>query len=248
MKLGICCGPEVARDYLLAGFDYVEMPAQLLKGRDAVFDIAGSTLEGWETSNLFFPGDMHLYADESWREYAQRLVQRAGLVGLSVMVVGSGAARRASDIMGPQEGLRSFLMIVGQIQEMARPLGITIAPEALRSEETNVGNSTPEMAFALKGISGWTLDLFHAYVEGTRASGPPLDWEAFWTTQIPHAPDHVHGSAMDRSAPTFPDPALQAAFSRLRSLGYDGRVSLECRVGDRPAAEVCTTVRRYLEL
>ena len=207
MRLGLCCAPNEGPAALAAGYDYVEYPA-------------GSS-EPSEATNLFFPPDVRLYEDGAFRGIP--IIEAAARRGVKVMVLGSGGVRRAPEGMVDAEA--RFVEIATELDRFARTVGVRVAPESLNPNETNVGNSLPDLARALS-VDGapYTADSYHALVE-TDTRDADLE---FWREQVPFAPLHVHFAPFDRRVPSEDDPTLRAFFARLRELGYDDRASLEC--------------------
>lgn len=195
------------------GYDYVEYPA--------------SAMEPSETTNLFFPGDVRLYgASADGLERGRAIIDVAASRGVRIMVLGSGAVRRAPAGVSVPEAEDAFYRLVSELDQHARGHGMRVAPESLNPEETDVGTSLPELARRLEELGvGYTADSYHALVETGTQDGD-LD---FWREQVPFAPVHVHFAPFDRSVPTGEEVSLRAFFERLRELGYDGRASLECR-------------------
>jgi sugar phosphate isomerase/epimerase len=242
MRFGICAGLDLAPRALAAGFDYVEVGASGFALRED-FDPQEYRELRAEASNLFFPGTVRLFGAERtpYREYAQRAVDRAYQIGIRVMVIGSGASRRAPEGMVPAEAERQFVEIAGEIAGYARPAGIVIAPESLNRAETNVGNFLGGLAIALRtrGV-GYTADSYHVLAEWAADGG---EGEPDWERQIPFVPSHVHVGDLPRNAPEPEDPLIQGFATRLKALGYDGRISLEARRRDETDEEL----RRVVE-
>ena len=228
MRFGVCCGIEDASTVLGAGFDYVELGANSLS--DDAGRYAGLPVEA---TNLFFAGSIRLFGHDAtpYLDVARQTVDRAAAIGVQTMVIGSGASRKAPDGVDLEVAEREFLLIAAAITHHAKQYGITIAPESLNREETNIGNDLGCLARGLKfaGV-GYTADSYHVLYEW-HAEHPT---EAFpskehWEDQIPFAPTHVHIADLPRFAPKPDDPMVQGFAGRLLELGYDGRVSLEYR-------------------
>ena len=218
MRLGLCCTPEEGPAALAAGYDYVEYPA--------------ASTEPSEATNAFYPpgvsayGPSPLVAAPVALELGREIIDAAVARGVQVMVLGSGAARRAPEGLPVWMWSRSFYALAKALDAYAQDRGIRVAPESLNSGETNVGTELPELAHELNARgTGYTADSYHALVE----AGNPDVGLAFWRGQVPFAPLHVHFAPYDRSVPTGREASLRAFFARLRELGYDGRASLECR-------------------
>ncbi|CAN5617269.1 hypothetical protein BH11ARM2_BH11ARM2_25920 [soil metagenome] len=224
MIYGVCAGIDEAETILAAGFEYLEMGLSQTAG-DPSFDLARLRDIPIRAMNLFFPGSVRLYGREEndWRGYAERAIVRAAEIGVPVLVVGSGGSRRAPDATGDWEA--AFVRVAATLQAIAKPYGITIAPESLTRAETNVGNDLRAYALALREAGvGYTADSFHILQEQPDLAKIP--------DEMPFLPTHVHlGSKGDRAVPTKDEPGFAAFAARLRELGYDGTASLECKRG-----------------
>ncbi|MCG9894884.1 MAG: sugar phosphate isomerase/epimerase [Fimbriimonadaceae bacterium] len=232
MKIGICLGFDRAEEALDAGFDYIEvglvqaLAADRLPGR------------GLYSANLFFPADLNLTRDPAGaRRHAREAIPRAAEIGLKILVIGGGGARRAPDGTDLDEAVERFADYYAECQAIAREHGIDVAPESLQRAETNVGNDYLPLARAMaaRGVP-MTADSFHMLQE----DGAP-DW-----SRLESCPLHVHLGDRVRNLPDAEDPEILGFFSRLRDLGFGGGVSLECRV-DVPLAEAAGRLRRMTE-
>jgi len=226
MKFGICCSMEEAPEMVDAGFDYVEL------GAGSLFDDPHQ-YEGLpvQATNLFFKSGYKLFGPERtpYIDYAQHIIHAAAKQGVKVMVVGSGAARKAPHDSNIEEANEEFADIIAAISEIARPLGVLIAPESLNRTETNVGNDLGDLAQAMVARRlAYTADVYHVLKEwdldpGT--SGPPT--EQYWLDQLPFRPSHVHFADLPRYVPAANDPDVLAFLRRLVGLGYNDRISFE---------------------
>ena len=227
MKFGICCSVEEAPAALAAGFDYVELAASQLLDREIEYLRVGP-----EITNVFFAGGYSIYGAERERalRYATETIEAASRVGIELMVIGSAGARRAPSDDLIEECDRLFVDVAAEISRIAQPFGITIAPESLGRAECNVGVDLGRLATALhaEGVA-YTADSYHVISEWVFAGNeapPPLE---HWREQMPFKPAHVHIGSRPRMDPQPGDPDLVGFVERLAELGYDERVSLECR-------------------
>lgn len=240
MKYGLCCSVEAARKAVELGIDYVEVGAVGFNGLEPTWNKAAYEGLPVEATNVFFPGSIRLFGDNRtpFEDYAKRTVERAAEVGVKVMVIGSGGSRTAPDGYDPLQAKAEFVNVVAKVQEIARPFGIVIAPESLTRLETNVGNDLGRLsrALAAKGLA-YTADSFHVLkewaldlgIEPAPVEGPS---EQHWREQIPHAPAHIHIGDYPRNAPKADDPMMVGFARRVKELGYDARISLECNIGE----------------
>jgi sugar phosphate isomerase/epimerase len=224
VKFGVCCGIEEAPLALSLGYDYVELGASAIA---AATDLAPYRDLPIEATNLFFPGEIQLFGAEpgAYREYASRAIERVAGLGATVMVVGSGNARRAPYGVPSDVAESRFVEVAADLQTMAASYGITIAPESLNRSETNVGNDLGTLARALRSDGvGYTADLYHILYEAN-ADGHPANMGE----HVPFVPTHVHLADLPRFAPEVDDSSVIAFAHRLRDLGYMARISLECQ-------------------
>jgi len=223
VRFGVCCNPARAKAVLEAGFDYVEAPALAVA--------TGVVPRGTEVTNLFVFTDLKLVGPEKGDigEYGRDLIPKAAQLGVQVMVIGSGGARRAPEGYSVEKATEEFLEAIQTMHSIAQPLGVTVAPESLRREETNVGNDLGVLAgeLAARGCA-FTADSYHVLAQ----QGGKKPTAAFWKKEVPFAPAHVHLATRERTWRVAEDPALIPFVARLRDLGYDGRVSLEVRWDD----------------
>lgn len=243
LKFGACAGPDDAQAFLEAGFDYVELPAVALNAETGAPPHPAFEQLKPAATNLFFPGSIRLFGPERTRylDYADRLFQRAREAQVRVMVVGSGGSRRAPEGLDPLACEKEFAEIVGELQGHAGRHGIKLAPESLNRGETNVGTDLGRLArlLAQVGVS-YTADSYHLLYEWEADGNQGSPTEEWYREQLPTTPAHVHLADRPRNAPRSDDPALLGFVRRLKELGYDARVSLECRwngeSGEREAA------------
>lgn len=226
MKFGICCQLEEAPEMVDAGFDYVELGAGILFDQPNAFDSLHVP-----ATNLFFKGGYKLFGPEKtpYIDYAEKVIHAAAKTGVKVMVVGSGAARTAPEGVPASDADEEFANIIAMLSEIARPLGVLIAPESLNQTETNVANDLGELAQAMIARRlGYTADVYHVLKEwdlDPKTSGAPP--EQYWIDQVPFRPAHVHFADLPRYVPAKDDPDVLAFLRRLVSLGYDERISFE---------------------
>jgi sugar phosphate isomerase/epimerase len=238
MRFGICGGIDIAERALAAGFDYVEVGASSFANLEP-FDPEVYRSAHAEASNLFFPASIKLFGPErtSYLDYAEQAVERAAEIGIEVMVIGSGGARRAPEGMANAD--ENFVRIAGEVARIASRHGIAVAPESLNRTETNVGNDLGRLAHLLRNEGvGYTADSYHVLYEWNAdavngaGSGSGAPDAAHWAGQLPFTPTHVHIADLPRFAPRADDPMLTGFVNRLRELEYDARVSLECKLPD----------------
>ncbi|MEI7986886.1 MAG: hypothetical protein WCI55_14770 [Armatimonadota bacterium] len=274
MKIGICTSLGKAPLAVDAGFDYVELSvSQMMAGRwDAILPPWDtSEYEGLpiEACNLFFPGGVKLFSS-NWEGlfpvivYLNQAREILTQIGVSIGVVGSGNQRRCppdvsfphkgdpfdylfSDSESPEEILARWLAAT------SGPPGTVFAPESLERSESNVGVNCASFSRILnKHGVGYTADAFHLLKEWEsegREGGLSEPSKEFWADQLPHAPLHTHLAQLEgRRFPQPNDPMLIGFFDRLRDLGFNERVSLECNgLYSEDYKQAISNVQTYFE-
>ena len=254
MRIGICTTLAKAPLAVDAGFDYVELSVSEMMAREP-WDSSVYAGLPIEACNLFFPGGVKLFPEDSAEQfdampYIFEARKRLSEVGVAIGVVGSGNQRRCPPNMDSANAERklAFWLFEGMVAE-----GKTLfAPESLERSESNVGTDCASFSRNLKEFRvGYTADAYHLLKEwdaNGREGGLSVPSKAFWEDQMPHAPLHLHLAQLEgRRYPSVDDPMLLGFFARLRELGYDARVSLECHgleVGDYKSA--MANVRSYI--
>lgn len=235
MKYGICTGPEHIAEAAALGYDYVELAASSIMAMDeaGVQDVKNQ-LEAANTQaeafNVLFPGTFRLIQgtpDEEIRAYLRETMRRIGGLGGRTVVFGSGGARRVPEGISYGEAFRRLADVCRMIGDAAAEEGITAAVEPLRYEETNIINTLSEGA-ALEAAADHPnvrllADAYHVWCNGEPVS----------QIQVIGRFAHIHISAVGRGVPVDEElPRYQEFLSALRSAGYDGRISVEARIGD----------------
>lgn len=212
LELGLCCGPDSCEEAMAAGFDYLELPAWLLA--------EGADYSGMPVAatNLFFSGPLSLWSTpEACLIHARTVIAKAQEQGIKLMVIGSGGVRRAPEGDDCEKRESEFCDFVAVLQ--AEFPAVTLAPESLNRDETNVGNDYGPLASKLKGRGcGVTLDAYHS----AREPGF-VGWEGF----IKVMPSHLHISTRTRAMPGRDDEFLLDLFKNLAEMGYQGKASFE---------------------
>ncbi len=254
MRIGICTTLAKAPLAVDAGFDFVELSVSEMMAREP-WDASVYADLPVEACNLFFPGGVKLFPEDSAEQfdvmpYIFEARRRLSEVGVAIGVVGSGNQRRCPSAMPSADAER---MLAQWLSESMNVPGTTVfAPESLERSETNVGGDCASFSRVLANHGvGYTADTFHLLKEwdaNGREGGLSVPSKAFWEDQMPHSPLHLHLAQLEgRRFPSVVDPMLLGFFARLRELGYYARVSLECHgleVGDYKSA--IANVRSYI--
>lgn len=251
MKIGCCVPHDQVAAARQAGFAFAELSvARSLcpledgawwRARRAEIEAGGLPILA---TNVFFPGEWRLTGPAvdaaATRRYAETAVQRAAELGVRVMVLGSGGARRVPDGYPREAAAGQLAALLATIGDIAAPHGITIALEPLRKAETNLVHTVAEAVEIVRPLAhphvAALADLYHIEEEGE-----PLDDILAAGRLLAH----VHVADTGRLAPGTGQYDYPGFFARLRQVGYQGGVSVECKWQD--FAREAPAARAFLE-
>ena len=253
MKIGICRTDDIYDAAVRCGLDYVEpamcairdkQDSELREMRRRAED-KGLTLDG---TNGFFGGDVRLYDDDkAVCDYAARNFEAANIIGASYCVIGSGTARAVPEGGDKQVYLERFAGIIYNVGNVALQYGVEVYIEHLRKEESNIINTFDEAVRFCRGVGlsnvGCLLDLFHFYSSGEDLA----ELDKLAPGELKHV--HIARPNPDRFAPRAEDEkAIKEWTDKLKMIGYDGRLSLECRWDsfETELAEGVSVIRRHI--
>lgn len=234
MKFGVCCGASGADAAARAGLAYIEPALAAVRGMEnAQLDSmrreaenAGVTVDGF---NCFFGGEVALYRDDpdDIVAYAVRNFETALRLGGKYCVVGSGRSRNIPDGYDREKAEERFTSLMSRIGKEAGARGLTVCLEPLCRAETNFINTLTDCIGISRRISdpnvGCLVDFYHFFMNGEELS----EFDELASGELRHV--HIARPSPDRGCPRAEDAETVAAWAAaLRSVGYDGRISLEC--------------------
>ena len=91
--------------------------------------------------------------------YVGQAFDRLAQLGVSLVVFGSGGARRVPDGFARDEAFAQLVDFSRRAARLARPRSITIAVEPLRRQETNIINSAAEGLELVEAVGDETFQL-----------------------------------------------------------------------------------------
>ncbi len=237
MKIGVCSSHDRWGIVAAAGYDYVEGNfSKIAMASDEEFEEmkqmrAESGLDV-EAANGFFPGDFVLYSKDDFEEikknvraYCEKGFARGAELGLKVVVIGSSKARNIREGYTQEEACEQFCEVLRICGEIGAKYGITVTVEPLNASETNFIITFADGMDIAKKVDHPNvlamIDLYHHAVNGEPLS--TLDGTEGVLV-------HAHIARSDRYTPTIDDVAeIDPKIEYLKKVGYDGRISLECR-------------------
>jgi sugar phosphate isomerase/epimerase len=234
MKIGFCGKPEVYAEAVQAGVDYFEctvvglMERTLTERRAFAAEVKGKTVS-CEVFSILFPGrEIPLtgadFNGEAVAAYAASVFETLNMFDASVVVFGSGGARRCPD--GFDRGIAMWqLTQVGRIlADEAEKHHCIVALEPLNRLESNMINSLDE-ALELVNLVNHpyfkiTADLYHMQMENEPPDKLYACKEALAQTHIATNKNRLYPQAGDKAV-------LEPYFNVLRDIQYNGRMSIE---------------------
>jgi len=237
-QIGVCVDPDRFEAAQAAGFDYVETNASKVAAlTDEEFEKLAAQVARLRiplaASMSFIPGAIKLTGPDvdpaKQLTYVTGVLSRLKQLGVKVVVLGSGGARRVPDGFSKEEAFAQLVDFGRRIAPVARDNGITIVVEPLRKQETNIINTAREGLALVKAVDRpeirLLVDYYHLAEEGENAdiiaeAGPLL----------------AHAHIANPKGRVFPlsadESAYEGFFSNLCKIGYKGRLSVEASTTD----------------
>jgi len=237
MRFGCCAGLDKAKVIQDAGYDYIELTVGAVKPEspDTEFDEVREQVaelniapEAW---NCLLPGDLKVTGPEvdKYRveRYLRTAFERIDELGGEVVVFGSGGARKVPEGFPLDEARNQIIEFVCLAGKVAGTYGITIAIEPLNAKESNIINSVAEGVQIVRAADHPFVkvlaDLYHIQeehetLEDVIDAGSELV--------------HTHTADTGRAYPGSGSYPHWEFFETLRTIGYNDRMSVECRFGD----------------
>ena len=239
MLLGYCAGVEHLDLALRAGCDYLEMNFTAVADMDEseyqeVREKVKAHTLSVRAMNSFIPARYPLCTMEDFDavlRYVDQGMQRAQALGTQVVVFGSGAARRVPEGMDRKEAWQRVAEFLTAAAPLAEKRGIRIAIEPLCHAECNCVNTVLQgkaLADKVNHPSVKVLaDLYHM-----GQNGEDMADIIQLGSQVIHA--HI-GRPGNRKYPMREDEYdYLPFFNALKTVGYEGGVSVEAAFIDGP--------------
>ena len=222
------------------GFDYIELPlAQVMDLSQEKFNDLLCTIrtEGipLEACNNFFPVSVRLTGEEARLEtileYAKPAIERAAAMGAKVIVLGSAGAKNIPPGFSYEAARVQLKEILIHVQEIVKPLGITVVLEPLNTKESNFITTAAEALDLARELSldnvKLLIDYYHMRMEN---ENPAVIQKAGMDLR------HIHIAS--KEGRLFPNPSdnenYSEFFALLKAVKYDARVSVEAYSKDLP--------------
>jgi sugar phosphate isomerase/epimerase len=234
VKIGLCSSsPTEWASAKRLGFDYVEVGVRNVAAMDdAAYERAKATARElaipMPVANLFLPSELKVTGPDvdlsKVMMYAKTALARVAGLGVKTVVFGSGGARKVPDGFPRDRAWQQLVTFGKRVAPEAARVGITIAVEPLRREETNIVNSAGEGLRYVEDVAHPSfqlmVDLYHLATEHEDAR-----------VIIEAAPHIRHFHIANPNGRVYPMAADEydygPFFRALRRIGYAGGISVE---------------------
>jgi sugar phosphate isomerase/epimerase len=215
------------------GFDYAEL---LVKNFTALSDedfakfVQKHKAVGLPTpvGNNFIPVELKLVGPEvdkaKQMEFVNKAFDRAQKLGLKVVVLGSGGARKVPDGFSADEGWSQLVDFAKRIAPEAKKRGIVVTVEPLQKGETNTINTAAE---GLKWVQAVNHPNFQLMVDFYHLSLEKEDPAILLTAKknIKHL--HIANPYLRRFPMSSDEFDYSVFFANLKKSGYQGGLTIE---------------------
>jgi sugar phosphate isomerase/epimerase len=182
--------------------------------------------------NSFIPGSLKSVGPEAVHpeilEYMETAFRRAQKAGVEYIVFGSGGSRGIPEGFSRDEARRQFIGLCSQMAPIAAKYDVVVVLEPLNTKECNFINSVLEGGEIVEEVNHPNFrllaDIYHMLMDG---EGPES------IEKYGHLIQHTHIAEKEgRAAPGTHNEDFSAYFKALKDVGYEGKMSIECRWED----------------
>lgn len=161
-------------------------------------------------------------------EYSETAFRRAQMVGIKVIVFGSGRSRSTPSGFTHKEATDRLVALLKRMGPIAQKYDITVVMEPLNKKECNILNSVAEGLDIVKRVDHPNImllaDIYHMAMDNE-----PVE-NIIKAGKYLH---HIHiAEKVDRRSPGTSRYDFTPHFASLKKIGYKGRISVECRWKD----------------
>lgn len=183
-------------------------------------------------SNIVIPGELKVVGpsvdEKSVLSYVEIVFQRAQAAGLKMIIWGSGGSRGVPEGFDHEKAREQFVYMAKKVAELASKYNIILALESLNSTEANFINTVREALEVVKAVDHKNLrlcvDIYHMLKEGESP-----DIIADTKKYIVYC---ELAEKEGRTPPGVQGDDFRPYFSALKSVGYQGKIVIECRWKD----------------
>ena len=183
-------------------------------------------------TNIFIPGHLKVVGpdvnEDAVLAYVQEVFERGEKAGISLIIWGSGGSRRVPDGFQQARAREQFISISGKIAALAKEHNIVLALENLNRSEVNFINTLAEAHEIVRAVNHDNLrlcaDIYHMLREGESPESIISAGQYIVYAEV--------AEKEGRTPPGVNGDDFQGYISALRSIGYNGKIVIECRWSD----------------
>jgi D-psicose/D-tagatose/L-ribulose 3-epimerase len=220
------------------GFDYAEV---LVKNYTALSDedfakyLEKKKAVGLPTpvGNNFIPAELRLVGPDvdkdKQMEFVRRAFDRGQKLGLKVIVLGSGAARKVPEGFSADEAWKQLVDFAKRIAPEAKKRGIVVTVEPLQKGETNTINTAAE---GLKWVQAVNHPNFQLMVDFYHLSLEKEDPAILVTAKKNIRHLHIANPYLRQFPMSSDEFDYSVFFTTLKKTGYQGGLTIEGKTDD----------------
>ncbi|MEE3072619.1 MAG: sugar phosphate isomerase/epimerase family protein [Pseudomonadota bacterium] len=233
MRFGWCHPASDTAMLADTGFDFIELPLAGFGLEDAASLTAAKAMVRdfplpVGAFNYFMPQDMRVVGpdvDETRvRSYLARAAELMAQTQAGIVVYGSGWARNLCAGLSRARQEEQFLQSLEWAADAVKGTGITVVIEPLNLKESDIATSVDEATGFAKTVNRDEIRVLADFYHMDEEQEPfdTLIRNADWLR-------HVHLADTGRHHPGSGSYPYAAFFSALKTAGYTGRLSVECK-------------------
>ncbi|MFC3196474.1 sugar phosphate isomerase/epimerase family protein [Parapedobacter deserti] len=237
-SIGVCASADRMADAGNAGFEFI-IPSVAAYLKPTLSDSEFSFDEGKGSMpilacNSFFPAQMKCVGPEanvdSLLAYARTVFSRAERRKVSLIVFGSGAARKIPEGYDKALATGEFVGLCIKLAELAAVYDVKIALENLNKEETNLVNTVDEARVICEKVNmpnfGINADIYHMLKEHEPAHHLSAASKHIFNCEI--------AEPQNRTPPGVEGTDFSIYLRMLKEINYKGGLAVEARWSDFP--------------
>lgn len=238
-EIGVCTSVSNADMLATHGYTFIEesvgrflMPTQSEEEFVEVLQQAENAAIPVKACNSFIPGSLKSVGPDAVHseilEFMETAFRRAQKAGVEYIVFGSGGSRGIPEGFSRDEARRQFIELCSQMAPIAAKYDVVVVLEPLNTKECNFINSVLEGGEIVAEVNHPNFrllaDIYHMMMDD---EGPES------IEKYGHLIYHTHIAEKEgRAAPGTYNEDFTAYFEALKSVDYEGKISIECHWKD----------------
>ncbi len=253
--LGVCTSFSNAEMIASYGYTFIEetvgqllMPDKSEEEFNEIFERVKQSPISIRACNSFIPGSLKSVGPDAVHpailEYMETAFRRAKKIGVEYIVFGSGGSRSIPDGFPRDEARKQFIDLCSAMAPIAAKYDVVVVLEPLNTTECNFINSVTEGGEIVEEVNHQNFrllaDIYHMLMDN---EGPES------IVKYGHLIKHTHIAEKEgRAAPGTHNEDFRPYFEVLKKVGYQGRMSVECRWEDleSQAATAIEAIKKQL--